>query len=214
VYWLKRCWRHELIAVVAVLRLTLLQIIGEAHVVMRTDHQARVLSLQPLSDGRNLLGQCLLLREQMVQSEHEESIRVVQNPVVDRQLVARLIDALKYGDRMAGDVADHLLEIECGSVEELERSRDPLEEVHRVPLCRLVRRPRYAPYLRDRREAVVQLSRVTIGFPRIAPGPVDAHATLSWRIPARHVILVVRSWRLRNAHDALPLVRATPPGKP
>src|SRR6187549_2837039 len=45
---------YELVTVMAVLHLTLLQIGGEADVVVRTDQQARVLSLQPLSDGRDL----------------------------------------------------------------------------------------------------------------------------------------------------------------
>ena len=47
---------------------------------------------------------------QVVEAEHQQRVGVRQHPLVDRQPVARLVDALEHRDRMAGHLADHLLE--------------------------------------------------------------------------------------------------------
>ena len=70
----------------------------------------------------------------VVQPEDQQRVGVRQDPLVDRQPVAGLVDALEHGDRMAGHFAHRLLEVERGAVEQLQRARDALEEVHLVPL--------------------------------------------------------------------------------
>ena len=171
--------RHQLVAVVLVLHLALLHVGGEADVVVRADQQAGVVPLEPLPDGRDLLRRGLLLGDEMVQPEHQQGVGVRQDPLVDRQPVAGLVDALEHGDRMTGHLADRLLEVERGAVEQLQRARDALQEVHLVPLGALVGRPRHPPHLGHGREAVVQLRGVPVGLPRVAPGPVDAHPPLA-----------------------------------
>ena len=85
------------------------------------------------------------------------------------------------------------------------RSRrcDPLQEIRRVPLRRFVLRPGDATNLRHRREAIVHNRRIAVGFPRIAPGPVDANPSLATRVFARHVALIVGPWRLDGTHACI-----------
>ena len=112
--------------------------LGEAHIVMRREQQAGSVSLQPLPDGGDLLRRGGLLGYQMVEAENHQGIRVRQNPFVYRQLVSGLVDALEHGNRMTGSLTCQLLEGECGAVEELQRARDALEEVHRIPFRSLI----------------------------------------------------------------------------
>ena len=103
---------------------------------------------------------------------------------------------------MAGGLAGDLLEAERGAVEQLQRAGDPLEEVCGAPFRRLVGRPRHPADFGHRRETVVHLRQIAVGFPRVAPRPVDAHAAFARRVFAGDVVLVVGAWRLNDgAHD-------------
>src|SRR5215217_3575147 len=140
----------------------------------------------------------------MVQPEHQERVGVRQDPLVDRQLVASLVDALEHGNGLSGDLAYNLLKVERGAVEQLESASYALEEVHLVPLSTLVGRPRDPPHLGHGREAVVQLRGVPVGFPRVAPGPVDAHSPLAAGVLAGDVVLVVGApGKPQSSHIAL-----------
>ena len=93
---------------------------------------------------------------------------------------------------MPGDLAGRLLEVEGRAMEQLERARDALEEVASRP----TRSPR-RPATRTRRTSVIVEKRlsspagVPVGFPRVAPGPVDAHPAFAARVLAGDVVLVV-----------------------
>ena len=93
-----------------VFHLTLLQVVSETHIVMRREQQARAFTLEPLANGSDFLRRGFLFGNYVVQPEHQQRIGVSQNPLVNGQLVARLIDALEYRDRMAGGFAGNLLE--------------------------------------------------------------------------------------------------------
>ena len=91
--------RHERVAVMEVFHLPLLQVVGEADIVVRREQQAGAFALEPLADGRDFLRRSLLLGKKMVEPEHQERVGVSQNPFVNRQLVAGLVDALEHRDR-------------------------------------------------------------------------------------------------------------------
>ena len=91
--------RHERVAVMQVFHLPLLQVVGEADIVVRREQQAGAFALEPLADGRDFFRRGFLLGKKVVQPEHQERVGVGQNPFVNRQLVARLVDALEHGDR-------------------------------------------------------------------------------------------------------------------
>ena len=95
---------------------------------MRREQQAGAFALEPLANGGDFLRRGFLFGKKVVQPEHHERVGVGQNPFVNRQLVARLVDALEHGDRMAGGLAGNLLEAERGAVEQLQRTGDPLQE--------------------------------------------------------------------------------------
>ena len=78
---------------------------------------------------------------------------------------------------MIGRLTHDLLESEGGAVEQLQGAGDPLEEVHLVPLGPLEARPGDPANLGHGRETIVQLGRVPVRFPRIAPRPVDAETS-------------------------------------
>ena len=134
----------------------------------------------------------------MVESEHQERVGVRQNPFVNRQFVARLVDALEHCDRVAGGFAGNLLEAECGAVKKLQRAGDPLEELRSAPFRRLVGWPQHIADFGHRREAVLHRPGVALGFPRVTPCPVDAQAAFARRVFAGDVGLVVGAcWRQR-----------------
>ena len=118
-------------------------------------------------------------------------VGVSENALVDRQLVAGLVDALEDGDRVARCFAGDLLEAEGRAVKQLKRSRDALKELRCAPFWRLVGRPEDVPNLSHGREAILHRRRVALRLPRIAPRPVDADAPLARRVFARNVILIV-----------------------
>ena len=139
--------RHESVTVVQVFDLALVVVVGEADIVVGRQQQAGALPLQPLGDRGDLLGCGFLFGEQMVQTEHHQRVGVGQDPFVDRQLVAGLVDALEDGDRVPGGLSGELLECQGGAVEQLQRARDALQEVGRVVFRCLVARAtaRFAP---------------------------------------------------------------------
>ena len=124
-----------------VFHLALLDVVGEADIMVRRQQQAGAFALEPFADRRDFVRRGLLLGKNVVQAEHHERVGVGQNPFVDWQLVAGLIDALEHGDGMAGDFAGNLLEAERGAMEQLQRPGDPLKELRGAPLRRLVIRP-------------------------------------------------------------------------
>jgi hypothetical protein len=76
-------------------------------------------------------------------------------------------------------------------VKQLKRSRDALKKLRGAPFRRLVGRPEDVPNLGHGGEAVLHRRGIALGFPGIAPGPVDAYAPLARRVFARNVILIV-----------------------
>src|ERR1700733_7321441 len=89
--------------------------------------------------------------------------------------------------RFTGD----LLETERRAMKQLERSRDALKELRGAPFLRLIGWPSDTANFSHRRKPIVHLRKVALGFPRVAPRPVDAHAPFARRIFARKVILIV-----------------------
>src|SRR6185436_371740 len=89
------------------------------------------------------------------------------------------------------------------AMKEFQCSRNPLKEVSRVPLLRLIGWPCYAPHLGHGREPIIHLRRITVRFPRVAPAPVDAYAPLTGGLPAGDVLLIVGSGRF-GRHDRAP----------
>src|SRR5262249_59480272 len=126
----------------------------------------------------------------VVEAEDHEGVAVGQDPFVDGQPVAGLVDALVDRDRVTGRLADEVLEAERRAVEELERPGDPLKELRRAELRRLVGGPNHVADLGDRREPVLHLGGGTAGFPGVAPAPVDAYPALSRRAPPPDLVLV------------------------
>src|SRR5271166_2064313 len=167
---------------------------------MRGQEEACVFASKPIADGFDFFWSGRLLGNEVVESKHHQSVSVGQYPLVDRQPVARLIDALEHGDRMAGDVFGNLLEAESRTVKQLERARDSLEKLRRAPFRLLVGRPGDAANLRHRRKPVVHLRKVALGLPRVAPGPIDADAPLARRVFAGDMVLVVGARSARCAH--------------
>ena len=179
-----------------VFHLAFLQVVAEADIVVRREQETGAFALEPLANGCDFLRCGLLLGKKMVESEHQERVGVRQNPFVNRQSVARLVDALEHCDRVAGGFAGNLLEAECGAVKKLQRAGDPLKELRRALLRRLVGWPQHIADFGHRREAVLHRRGVALGFPWVTPCPVDAQAAFARRVFAGDVVLVVgaRRW--------------------
>ena len=62
----------------------------------------------------------------MVEAEYHQSVSIGQYTLIDRQPVARLIDALEHRDGLAGRFADDLLKRQRGPMEQLQRAPDAL----------------------------------------------------------------------------------------
>ena len=67
----------------------------------------------------------------MIKAEHQHRVGVGENPFVDQLLVTCLVDTLKHRDRMSGNLANDMLEIECGTMKQFERPCDTLQEIRR-----------------------------------------------------------------------------------
>ena len=68
---------------------------------VRAEDQARSFAREELPHRLDLLRGGLLLGDHVVQTEHQQRVRVGEHPLVERQLVARLVDALEHRDRHA-----------------------------------------------------------------------------------------------------------------
>ena len=146
-----------------------------------------------------------LLAERGRKLDYVIELVVDEDALVEREREARLIDPLEDGDDVPCDLAHELLELHPGPEEQLEGARDPLLESPRIrPLRRFVVGPEHAPHLGHRGEPVVELPRISIGLPRIAPGDVDADASPTPLVLPRRVVLIVRPCGLRFTHDAPP----------
>ena len=62
----------------------------------------------------------------MVEPEHHQRVGVGQDPFVDRQLVAGLVDALVDRDRVPGGLSGELLKCQGRAVKQLQRACDAL----------------------------------------------------------------------------------------
>ena len=118
--------RHKCVAMVEVFHLALLEVVGEADIMVRREQQACAFALEPLLDGRDFLRRGFLLGKEVVESKHHERVGICENPFVNWQLETRLVNALENGNSMAGGLAGNTLEVERGTVEKLQRTRNPL----------------------------------------------------------------------------------------
>ena len=137
-----------------------------------------------------------LLRRQVVEAEHHERVGVGQNPLVDGQRVASLVNALEDGDWVAGSFAGNLLKAERGAMEQLQRAGDPLEKLRGAIFRRFVVRPEHVADFGHGGEAVFHRRGITACLPRIAPSPVNAHPPFAGSVFAGHMILIVCARRL------------------
>ena len=86
-------------------------------------------------------------------------------------------------------------------MEQLQGSADALQEIHLVPLGAFESRPGDPANFGHRGKPIVQLGEIAVRFPRIAPGPVDAHAAFAGRVLTGDVVLVVGAGGLRCGHS-------------
>src|SRR6478735_2983574 len=175
----------------AVLHLALVAVLRISDVMMRRQQQAGSLPLQPLPDRGYLFRTGCFARLEVIQAEHQQRIRVIEDAFIDGLREPRLVDPLVYGDRMAGHFLCRALKVQRGAMEQFQRAGDTLQEALIGELRFLESRPGYAPDLGHRREAVVQHGQVALRFPWIAPGPVDAQASAAGRAFSQAVALVV-----------------------
>jgi hypothetical protein len=85
-------------------------IVRDTHIVMRARGFRHVPSLtEGTANSFNLLGRRFLLRDVVVQPEHEKGVGVRQHPFVNGKLEPCLIDTLKHRNGMSGDLANELL---------------------------------------------------------------------------------------------------------
>src|SRR5690348_6130225 len=117
----------------------------------------------------------------MVETKYHHSVGVRQDAFVDKLLVAGLVDTLEHRDWVVGDLADNVLKAECRAVEQFKRPCDALKEIYLIPFRRFVVRPGDSTNLSHRREPIVHNRGIAVGFPRVAPGPIDADPSLARR---------------------------------
>ena len=92
--------RNQRVAVVRVFHGALREIARHADVVVRAEDQARALALEPLAQRFDFFAGRRLLGDQMIEPEHHQRVRVVEDAGVERQLLAGLVNALVDGDWM------------------------------------------------------------------------------------------------------------------
>src|SRR5437868_359093 len=95
---------------------------------MGADDEAGPFTLEKLAKRFDLLGRGPLLGDQVIETEDEERVGVVQNSLVEWLRKPRLVDPLKHGDGVSRDLAHEVLELHPCPEEQLERARDPLLE--------------------------------------------------------------------------------------
>ena len=140
-------------------------------------------------------GAGILFGSQVVEAEHEQRIAVRENPLVNQLLETRLVNPLKHGDGITGRLAGDALEIKRGAVEQLQTYRRSPARNASGPIESPRTWAKRRADLGHRREPVVHFRRVTVRFPRVAPGPVNAKASFARRVFSRDVILVVSARR-------------------
>src|SRR6266403_1164821 len=141
----------------------------------------------------------------MVETEHHQCVRIIQDSFIDRQLVSRLINSLEHCHRMANDFARYFLKCERGAVKQFQSPGDALQEMHLVPFRSLISRPGNSAHFSHGREAVIKLRDIPVGLPWVTPGPVDGNTSFTRGVLAGSMILVVCPWRLEfRTHDCLP----------
>ena len=179
----------------------LFEIVRHAHIVVRTENQARAFACEPRAYRFDFLRGRFLLGDQMIEAEHHQRVGIVENAGVDRKLLTRLIDALVHGHWMPGQLANQLLETKQRQMEQFERAGDALQEHLCGVLRSLIRGPGHATHFGDCGEAIVHLGHVAIRFPRVAPRPVDAETASSRRVRTRNFDLVVGAGTGFRSHD-------------
>src|SRR5215471_14406140 len=102
---------------------------------VRTEDETSSFASKKLSNCFDFIEPCILIRDHMVQPEHQNSIRICQYPFVERKLEPSLIDALKHRDNMPCSLTYKLLKRHPGPEKQFQRSCDPLLELVR-PLRR------------------------------------------------------------------------------
>jgi hypothetical protein len=171
----------------------LLQIGGTAYIMVRSKDETGSFTAQKLPHRLDLCGRGFLFGEQVIQAEDHQCVGVAKDALVQRQSLAGLIDPLKDCDRRSRDSSHDLLESHDGQMEQLQRSRDTLQEHVLRKIHRFISRPRYPANLSHRREAIVQLGGIPVGLPRIAPSPIDAKAPFPCGVFSGCVQMVIRS---------------------
>ena len=157
--------------------------LDEADVVVRSEHQAGSFTLEPLPDRRDFVRSRLLLGNQVVETEDHQRVSVLRGFV---RLSAACIPPGRSAEIRRPDgrwPRDELLESKRGSVEQLQCARrSPGGNASRPNPVRLVARPCHPADFGHGREAIVHFREVAIGFPWVAPGPVDAESSLARRV--------------------------------
>src|SRR5580704_8552062 len=98
-------------------------------------------------------------------------------------------------------------------MEQLECACYALQEVRFVVFGGFIGWPRDVADFGHRGEPVIDLSGVPLGFPRVAPRPVDAYSAVPV-MTSRNVALVVRTGRRHRVHrDPLPVGLAVERGQ-
>ena len=121
---------------VVVLHVAHLQIVRRADVVVGPQDQAGSFAAEKPLDRLDFLRSGLLLRDQVVETEHQQRVRVREDPLVERQPVPALVHPLEHRHGVSGRLADEFLERHERLKEQLQRSGDPLLEQERVGILR------------------------------------------------------------------------------
>src|SRR6185503_8415971 len=103
-------------------------------IMMRRQQQTIAFALQPVVQGIDFLLAGLRLSSQMVQSEYHQGVGVVEDALVERQPVSRLIHSLEYRHGMSRDLLRDALKILDGAVKQLQGARDRLQKLCGAPL--------------------------------------------------------------------------------
>ena len=163
------CWKallagHQRIAMVSVFHGANLRIRRRPDVVVRSEDQAGAFAGEKSLDRLDLRPAGVLLRRQMIESEHHQRVGIVQDALVDRRRLPCLVHALVDRDGMSRGLRDDLLEADEGEMKQLQGPGDPLEKHPPGVLRRLVGRPGHPADLRHRGESIVHLRDVAVGF--------------------------------------------------
>ena len=147
-----------------------------ADVVMRSQDQTGAFAAEKRRDRLDFFRRSLLLRDHVVETEHEQRIRVGEHPLVERAAGTR-------PDRPAGTPGPACPVVSPTSSWNGTNARKKSSSVPAIPCWKrsgirilwcLKVRPSRPANLGHRREAVVQLRHVPVGLPGITPGEVDA----------------------------------------